>query len=220
MRVKGSRNLDDAGKHVLKHLYAYRNGQAKKLDRPPYKVIPDQFLLRVAEMKPDNQDKIRGLAKRRSNMLRRHGESLVKAVQAGLKEKGPVPEPAKKTQRGPRMPYGGRDSERLVQELKNWRTKFAAKESIPVAMLASNAQLKVLAGFRPKTLEELEKLEDIRAWQTRRYGTEWLAVLESFSSKRPAASPTDDAPPAKRRRRRRRRRNGGNGEGGSSNSEG
>ncbi len=211
MRVKGSRNLDDVGKHVLKHLYAYRNGQAKKLDRPPYKVIPDQFLLRVAEVKPDSQDKIRGLAKRRSNMLRRHGASLVTAVQAGLKEKGPVPEPAKKTQRGPRMPYGGRDSERLVQEFKNWRTKAADRKSIPVAMLASNAQLKVLAGFRPKSLEELEKLEDIRAWQTRRYGTEWLALLEDFGSKQPAASSGDGAPPAKRRRRRRRRRNGGSG---------
>src|SRR5690606_8131217 len=41
MRIKGSNQLDDTSKRILKYLYLYRDSEARASDRPTFKVIPD-----------------------------------------------------------------------------------------------------------------------------------------------------------------------------------
>jgi len=203
-RVKGSKALDVEGKRALRALYAYRDEQARTMDRPPYKVIPDPFLLRVAQVRPQSLDQLRSLAKRRSNMIRRHGANLVEHVRKGLANDAPFLDPPKKRRPGAKPPHGGRDTERLLQRLKGWRTQKQENTDLPVAMLASNAQLKVLAGWRPQTVADIEKLSDIRTWQVTRYGQAWIDIISEFEQSRKPSSTPD---PSRTSRRRRRRRN-------------
>ena len=53
LRIKKSEGLDDSGKRILKRLYIYRDENAKKLNRPVFKVIPDQVLVQLAQSKPE-----------------------------------------------------------------------------------------------------------------------------------------------------------------------
>ncbi len=202
-RVKGSKALDVESKRALRALYAYRDEQARSMDRPPYKVIPDPFLLRVAQARPKNLEQLRSLAKRRSNMIRRHGPNLVESVRLGLENDSPFLAPPKKGRTGEKPPHGGRDTERLLQHLKGWRTQKQETTELPVAMLASNAQLKVLAGWRPRKVSDMEELSDIRQWQITRYGEAWIAIIAEFEQGRETTEKPAPSRPSRRRRRKR-----------------
>jgi ribonuclease D len=132
-------------------------------------------------------------------MVRRHGAAMVEAVKLGMVDETPLP--TRKREAGEKAPYGGRETERLFQKLKGWRQEMVAAKSIPMAMSASNNQLKALAGWRPTDIEGLKALPDLRNWQIERYGETWLAILSGFEDQ-------TEGPSRRNPRRRRSRRNG------------
>ena len=132
-------------------------------------------------------------------MVRRHGSAMVDVVKAGMVDE--VPLVTRKRETGERAPHGGRETERLFQKLKVWREQLVKTESIPMAMSASNNQLKILAGWRPEDLEGLRALPDLRNWQIERYSAAWLEILGGFEEQLER--------PSRRNPRRRRSRRGG-----------
>jgi ribonuclease D len=199
VRMKHSSGLDDVGMRVLRALFVYRDGQAKGMNRPPYKVIPNQVLLLLARKCPESLDALNKMVRSGSSMVRRHGAAMVEAVKLGMVDETPLP--TRKREAGEKAPYGGRETERLFQKLKGWRQEMVAAKSIPMAMSASNNQLKALAGWRPTDIEGLKALPDLRNWQIERYGETWLAILSGFEDQ-------TEGPSRRNPRRRRSRRNG------------
>ena len=136
-------------------------------------------------------------------MVRRHGPAMVEAVNRGLADEEPLP--SRKRETGPRPPHGGRETERLFQKLKNWRQELVSGENLPLAMSASNNQLKAIAGWRPKDKDGLKQLPDLRDWQVERYGRDWLSILSDFDAQLEKPSRRN---PRRRRSRRGNRRAG------------
>jgi len=200
IRIKNSSGMDDDSLRILRKLFVYRDQCAAKANRPPYKVIPNQVLLLLARKQPSNLSELKGLVRAGSTMVKRHGADMIKAIEDGLADESPLPD-ARSRRKGSeetiKAPFGGRDAERLFQKLKGWRTKMMSDGSLPGAMVASNAQLKTLAGWRPKTEEGLLELRDIRNWQVELYGKEWIEIITDFS---------ESTEPGKGRGTRRRRR--------------
>ena len=66
-----------------------------------------------------------------------------------------------------------------MAELKAWRNKLieSSNRYTPFTT-ASNSVLKAIASVRPSTLEELERMPDVRRWQVRDFGEQILAVLD------------------------------------------
>ncbi len=197
VRVKGARTLDPEGLKVLRAVYGYRDEQARRMDRPPYKVIPEHVLLEVARRRPRTIQDLESIVRPRSPLLRRHGEALLQAVRQGLASTEPAELPVRQ-KTGERAPYGGRDTERLWQKLRDWRNERMNRDGLPQAMLASNAQLRELAAHRPATLDELAALPSIRQWQVRRHGQDWLDIIA-----RHQASRSGNGASSRRRRGRR-----------------
>jgi ribonuclease D len=200
VRIKNSSGIDDDGLRVLRKLFVYRDGCAAKANRPPYKVIPNQVLLLLARKRPEKMSDLKGLVRAGSTMVKRHGVHMLKAIEDGLADDSALPDTRsrrKSSEDAVKAPFGGRDAERLFQKLKGWRATTMSEESLPGAMLASNSQLKTLAGWRPKSHDELRELKDVRNWQVDRYGEQWLEIIESFC---------EGTEPGKGRGTRRRRR--------------
>ncbi len=200
VRIKNSSGMDDDSLRVLRKLFTYRDECALKANRPPYKVIPNQVLLLLARKRPEKMSELKGLVRAGSTMVKRHGSAMLKAVEEGLVDETPLPDTRsrrKSSEDVVKAPFGGRDAERLFQKLKSWRVGMMNDESLPGAMLASNSQLKILAGWRPETEEDLRGLKDIRNWQVDRYGDQWLDIIASFG---------DSSVPGKVGGTRRRRR--------------
>ncbi len=200
LRIKGARDLDMRAVRVLRVLYEYREQQAKAMDRPVFKVIPDRVLLTIAHRRPRDVDALGAIIRKSSALMRQHGQGLVAAVAAGLDDDRPLPEAPQK--RKPRS-RSGPASAPVVERLRTWRSERVKRDNLPPAIIGSNAVLRELARALPASLEELAELPDVRAWQVERYGKE---IIEIVSDGLEAAKPQSKS---RRRRRRRRKKSSG-----------
>jgi ribonuclease D len=143
-----------------------------------------------------------------SGLARRHGEGLAEAVRQGLADETPLPvAPVReKVERGDTL--RGRDAERLLARLKQWRNDITARDNMAPITVAANGLLREITRRAPRTLDDLSRVPEIRAWQIEAHGDTLVAlvneVLEDITTSTPPASDEGGAPPKKRRRRRRR----------------
>jgi ribonuclease D len=182
LKVKQSSTLDEPGLRVLRRLWRLRETQAKHLDRPVFKVLSDQVLLQVAHERPEDDAELDRLLGRGSALRRRYGRVFLSAVHEGLRDPTPLPgaAPSRAEPRGVRL--RGKLAETVFNELKLWRSrKLAAHPKLPAFLTASNGVLKSVASFRPTTLAELEQVPEVRRWQVRDHGEEWLRLLDQHA---------------------------------------
>lgn len=203
-RVKGARQLDEPGQRVLRAVYAYRDSEARAMDRPAFKVIPDPVLLDLAAARPTDLDGVVARLRRGSPLARRHGEGLTTAILAGLADEGEVP-PAPRAEAS--LPGGlrGREAERLFLALKEWRNAETQRTGLPSITVASNGQLREITRAAPRTIEELAAVEELRSWQVARYGDAIVEIVSGTVRSAPEPDDTRGAAGGARRRRRRRR---------------
>ncbi|MDP2309490.1 MAG: HRDC domain-containing protein [Pseudomonadota bacterium] len=220
LRVKGARQLDLDGQRVLRALYAYRDHESASMDRPAFKVIPDTVLLDIARTRPTSLDGVASMMRRGSGLVRRHGTRLAETVLAGLADETPIPDPAARESShrssggapgGPPM-LRGRDAERLLNRLKDWRNEIVGRGSnVAPITIAANGLLKEITRRAPRTLEELAAVPEIREWQLETHGAALVRlvneVLDQGTSGAGAAGTASDG--TKKRRRRRGRRPAG-----------
>lgn len=196
LRVRGSNTLDEHGLKVLRALVVYRDDQARALDRPAFKVIPDDRLLELAARRPRSQDDLAGVVKPGTPLHRRHASALLDAVQRGLEDATPLPDRRRpETKRAPVAAGGG---ERLLGPLKEWRNRVVSALGYNPAVVANNTLLKEVARLAPITLDELAAVPGVRAWQLRDFGEQIVEVVRQNMVEAKAS----DRPRRKRRRRR------------------
>lgn len=204
-RVKGIRQLDAEGQRVLRALFEYREAEAKAMDRPVFKVIPDPILLDIAHHRPTTLDALAERLRRGSPLLRRHGARLVEAVSAGLADPTPLAPPVEAVRS--RTPEGtsAREQERIMERLKEWRNRVIHRTRLPAVAVVPNSVLKEVARRGPRSLAELAEVAELRRWQLEAFGEELVAEVSAVL---PETSPEPAADGEGRGRRRRRRRRG------------
>jgi len=83
-KMKGARDLDAAGRAVLRALWVAREERASALDRPPFKVMPEQSMLEVARRRPGSEQELLRVPGVTTVVLRRMGEAVLAAIRDGL----------------------------------------------------------------------------------------------------------------------------------------
>jgi ribonuclease D len=79
-KLRGGRELDAAGKLVLRGLWIAREERARALDRPPFKVIGDDSILEVARRKPRNVAELAAVRGVTPPVLRKLGDDILRVV--------------------------------------------------------------------------------------------------------------------------------------------
>jgi ribonuclease D len=209
LKIKQASKLGESELRVLRALWNMRDKHAERLDRPSYKVVPDQVLIKLAQSQPESLNALGKQLRPGSTMVKRYGQEMVDAIAAGLETTDTLPKLPKTTRVGTPSRHGARDNERLMSLLKQWRVSVLKRDQVPPVMVASNAQLKGVAGYRPTTLEELSGMIEIRDWQVSRYGDELLTLISDFEANRATSIGSSDGGGGgggrKRKRRRRKR---------------
>lgn len=178
VRVKGSRTLNPVERSVLKEIYAVRDEIAKESNSPLFRVINNQTLLAIATAKPRSVSALTAIHGFSPRQSRKFGNRILDAVKRGLEEP-PI-------NRFPRLPpkdgTGGFDDEQieLHERLKTWRKNRAAEEGFDASLLLNRHALIRLVQTRPKSVDEIEPIEGIWAWQVDRYADEILDVVRVF----------------------------------------
>jgi len=222
LKTKRSAHLTDNQKRVLKHLWNYRDEQARKSDRPQFKVLPDHVLVKASEVRPKTLDELERLFPKKSAMRRRYGKGMVEAILAGIEDDSPVPKRSRKKRKKRKKPQGpprkltGRKAERALDALKSWRNHVVKNSRRTPVTVFNNSTLKTIAAVRPLDLDELRSIPDVRNWQVGDFGDDILEILDDVA---PAdqldASDDDDngdsdesksKSKSKRKRRRRRKK--------------
>ena len=82
-KMKGARELDPAGRAVLRALWVAREERASALDRPPFKVMPEQSMVEVARRRPRGEAELLRVPGVTTVVLRRMGEAVLSASRGG-----------------------------------------------------------------------------------------------------------------------------------------
>ncbi len=105
-----------------------------------------------------------------TRQIQRHGQALLKAIARGMK--APVP----KKPRYKRLPVDVKNRFELLQQ---WRKEKGRIRGVEPDVILPRQALWMLAQSLPRTLADLDLLEDIGAHRRELYGPELLELLNS-----------------------------------------
>lgn len=173
LRAKGAGTLDRRQLASLEALLQWREEEARRRDRPPFKVVGNQTLLELARSAPRTLRGLLGIEGLSPRLVDRYGRQLLHAVESALA----LPEEA--LPHYPRTVRRAKDpnADRLLALLKKWRRKAAENLEMAPGVLINNAVLEELSRSCPRTPEELESVPGMKDWQRRVLGEEILVHL-------------------------------------------
>jgi ribonuclease D len=171
--VKGARDLTPRGRAVLRELWALREDLARAADRPPFKIISEDTLLRVAQAIPREPETLATLSGVTPRVLGRWGASILAAVERAMSlEEDQLPG----LPRHPRPSISGAMSRR-IEKLRRWRTTATEQFALEPGVLLPNRLITLVAEAAPRTLDELLAVEGVRRWRVETFGEAVLAAL-------------------------------------------
>jgi ribonuclease D len=175
LRIRGAGRLDDRGKRVLRALYVMRDGMARERDRPHFKVIGNDALLKIAANPPRTVDELIDQLGKKHHVVRRFSEPVVTACQEGLADRSKVPR--SRPDPRPTRRLSKPDETRLFEALRTWRNKAAKTRGVEAGVLMSNAVLQEIAASKVRRADDLQGIEPMRDWQRAAFTDEILALI-------------------------------------------
>ncbi len=71
----------------------------------------------------------------------------------------------------------------LFEKLRVWRREKAEENGIPVYLISTNEQLKEIIRKRPKTFEEIKRINGFGKKKIEKYGKELIEIITNFYKK-------------------------------------
>ena len=166
--VKGVYDLSGRAQAILQQLLILREREARRQDRPVFKVFGDKTLLALAELAPRRVAQMQHIEGLSAGQLQRYGAALLAAITRGQHEAIPTP---------PRHTSIDPDAIDRYERLRVWRKQVAAQRGVEPDVIVGNAILLDLAQRRPRTLDELPTLDWFGPWRRQTYGP---AIVEAL----------------------------------------
>lgn len=173
-RVKGARDLTSAQATILHALFAYREQQAERIDRPPFMVMGEATLMELARRAPRRPEDLKTVPGMTPEQIRRYGAGVLQAVQEGL---------AAPPQRPPQVERESDDVQDRYDRLHTWRKEKAKKRGVESDVILPRTALWDLARRPPRTRDDLARIADFGPWRRDAYGPEILALLAGTDSR-------------------------------------
>ena len=171
--VKGARDLPGRGLAVLRELWTLREELARAADRPPFKIMNEDTLLRIAQALPIDAVTLGALSGVTPRVLGRWGPALLAAVQRGFA----VGEPELPVVPRHRRPIISGATSRRIERLRRWRAGATEQVGLEPGVLLPNRLITTIAEAAPSTLEALAEVDGIRRWRVETFGRDLLAAM-------------------------------------------
>jgi ribonuclease D len=169
-RVSGAYDLTPEQAAVLKEVFAYREEEAARIDRPPFKVMGELALVEIARRMPRDTAGFQGLPGLSPAEVRRHAHGLLQAVQRGV---------AATPQHAPRVEQESDDVRERYDVLRRWRKEKARARGVESDVIVPRSALWELARRAPRTTGDLTHITELGPWRRETYGDEILRVLSA-----------------------------------------
>ncbi|MCB0101676.1 MAG: ribonuclease D [Anaerolineales bacterium] len=166
-RFAGRKDLSLRELTVVAHLCQWRDKEAERLDRPPYKVMMDSVLIALAKNPPEAKVDLSaaGLSEKQ---IRIWGNAVLSAVRHGLG--APLVE---------RKQFPPKDDAvlRRLEKLKVWRKKVGLTLKVESDIILPKPFLSILSETPPSNMEELKSLMKYAPTRFDKYGGQILKIL-------------------------------------------
>jgi ribonuclease D len=170
--IHGAHDLRPEEQAILRELYIYRDKQARARDLPPFKVLPNATLVRLAVAKPNGRQALAQVQGMTPYLLRREAHGILAAIARGRRSPPPAP-PHPNQDRRP-----DEATTRRYEALRRWRKDIAERRGVEPDVILPNNVLMALARRAPRTPAALEEIKIMGEWQRQAYGDQVLKVLK------------------------------------------
>lgn len=182
LRLKGARDLTRRELARLRELVKWRDAIAAELDRATFRVAGNEVLLDLARVAPTSREAlfaVKGFPRGMNDA--RAAEALQAVVRGNAVAEADLP----------RFPKSARwdkdpDFDERVARLKTVRDGVAAKLDLDPGVLCSRDRMELVARRKPRHVEDLDSIPELRKWQIEVLGAQFVKTLASF--------PADDSP--------------------------
>ncbi|MDP1714274.1 MAG: ribonuclease D [Anaerolineales bacterium] len=166
-RFSGRKDISLRELTVISQLCKWRDQEAEKLNRPPYKVVMDDVFVALAKNRPEQKVDLSaaGLSEKQIKLW---GDQVLVAIRHGVK--APLVE-RKQVERKHDAVL------RRLEKLKAWRKSIGLEMKVESDIILPKPYLGLLSENPPKTLDELRDLMKDTPSRVDRFGVEILKVL-------------------------------------------
>jgi ribonuclease D len=161
---------------VLENLLSFRQQVAQQKDKPLFKILGNQPLLKMAIVKPETMQQLEHLHVLSTRQRQMYGQALLKRVTESLaltEKELPVYPKRKSPKLGGQIP--GR-----IQALKEWRDAEAGKLAIEPSLLCNRSLMRSMAIKNPLHVKQLQDIAKLRKWQIDAFGSDITTVLRKL----------------------------------------
>ncbi len=170
-RIRGVRELPPRGQAILRALFVFREEEASRRDTPPFKVINDAMLLRIAQHTAGERGAVEGVPGVSDKLLGRLGSRLQQAVNQGRRD--PLP-------KQPRRPAPRQSSPGFSQRyeaLLEMRKRLARERGVESDVILARRTAVEIAEKNPRVAEDLEKVASLGPYRRNLYARDILQAL-------------------------------------------
>ena len=172
LRLKGAKALRGRELAILREIWEWREGTARRADRATFRILNNEPMLAMAKKPPTEVVALKAIPGVSSDQAERRGRDLLAAVKRGLElPEGDLPRLTRTPRRAQDLAYEAR-----LERLKAARNLLAVKYDLPPGVVCPNGTLEAIARADPKTAEKLAAVPELRRWQVREFGGELLAA--------------------------------------------
>ena len=171
-RISKVRELTGRQIAVLRELYLYRDKNARKFNRPAFKILGDKVLLSLAIEMPSSREDLTEVPGMSAGQIRRFGNGILDCIRHG--KKAPIP----------KQPKNKRLSDLAharYEALHDWRKNLARKRKVESDIILPREMLREIAVAGPVKHEELHQFMVPLEWRFQEYGD---AILDIISNNR------------------------------------
>jgi ribonuclease D len=166
LRLKGAKQLARRSQAVLRAVHQWREQMAQRLDRSPFRIMPNEALLALAQSVPQSPEQLHTVRGLPASLAKRYGDELLAAIEKGLAtplDTLAVPE------RTPRQRPDAAQEARF-ERLKQVRNRRAGELGLEPGVICPNGALQTIARAAPKRQEDLTGIVELRRWQIEALG--------------------------------------------------
>jgi ribonuclease D len=167
-RIRGVQDLSPAQRAVLRSLFEWRERQAEQMNRPPFHILGETEMARIAAVHPRSIEELRNQAGLGSRAINRWGREILRAVAEGGRRKPPV---------WIRKKGMDEKAQCRLENLRKWRKNRAAVRGVESDVIISRDTMFRIARTAPDSLLALGGIPGLGPWRLSAYGQEILAVI-------------------------------------------
>jgi len=173
LRLKGAKALKGRELALLKAVYDWREGTARRLDRASFRILNNEPLFAMAKQPPRTLEELQRVRGVGPETIARRGSEILDAIEQAMA----IPE--RDLPRLPRPPRRAPDpaADARFERLKAARNLIATRLDLAPGVACPNGTLEEIARQAPTALEGLEAIPTLRRWQRMEFGRELLAVV-------------------------------------------